>query len=414
MKEQIRTNLTHPEKLEALYRAAPDVFKTVFTELYPEITEYPAAAFWHERLKFESEKINWGTSRDILMILGLSALAGLVVKLPEIFNLPETFFFQRNAAFIFFPFLIFYFLWKQKTERKKWVITAVGLLISLVYINVLPDKEHSNSIILACIHLPLVIWGFLGFVFQSANKIENTRRLKYLQYNGDLAVMLALLAISGILLSGITIGLFNLIEIDIREFYITKVVFCCAAAAPIIATYLIQVNPKIVNSISPLIARIFTPLVLITLSIYLIAVLVTGKDPYNDREFLLLFNILLIGVMALILFSVIETTGNKSNKLSLWILLSLSVVTIIINGVALSAIIFRISEWGITPNRLAILGSNILMLIHMILLSIRMISSLKNNTDSGAILSSITRYLPIYLLWCLMVVFLFPIMFNMA
>ncbi|MEX2568811.1 MAG: hypothetical protein WD431_22910, partial [Cyclobacteriaceae bacterium] len=43
-------------------------------------------------------------------------------------------------------------------------------------------------------------------------------------------------------------------------------------------------------------------------------------------------------------------------KRELWVLLLLSAVTIIVNGITLSAILFRISEWGITPNRAAVLG----------------------------------------------------------
>src|SRR5690606_40035712 len=37
------------------------------------------------------------------------------------------------------------------------------------------------------------------------------------------------------------------------------------AAAPLLATYLVQVNPQLVGRVSPVIARIFTPFVLIML-----------------------------------------------------------------------------------------------------------------------------------------------------
>jgi hypothetical protein len=224
--------------------------------------------------------------------------------------------------------------------------------------------------------------------------------------------MLAILAISIFLLSAITIGLFNLIDLHIEEFYMKNIALCAAAAAPVIGTFLIRVNPQLVHSVSPVIARIFTPLVFITLTIYLIAVVGSGKDPYNDREFLLFFNLLLAGVMALILFSVLETTGTKSNKLSLWMLLCLAAVTIVVNGIALSAILFRIAEWGITPNRLAVFGSNLLMLINLILVAFRIIRSLRYKADTEFILALITAYLPVYLIWCAVVVFLFPVIFG--
>jgi hypothetical protein len=412
MKEEIRAYLNHPDKLEELYRSAPDTFKSDFEALYSEITEYPAAGFWQARLNYEAGKIKWGSINELSLIFGLAVIAGLIIKLPAIFSIDESFFFIRNSGFIFLPLLIIYFSRIQKTNNRKWGPTLGFVFISVLYINLLPDNPNSNTIVLACIHLPLIIWGLLGFVFQSENKNENNRRLQFLQYNGDLAVMLAILAISIFLLSAITIGLFNLIDLHIEEFYMKNIALCAAAAAPVIGTFLIRVNPQLVHSVSPVIARIFTPLVFITLTIYLIAVVGSGKDPYNDREFLLFFNLLLAGVMALILFSVLETTGTKSNKLSLWMLLCLAAVTIVVNGIALSAILFRIAEWGITPNRLAVFGSNLLMLINLILVAFRIIRSLRYKADTEFILALITAYLPVYLIWCAVVVFLFPVIFG--
>ncbi|UJH92133.1 hypothetical protein LZ575_06015 [Antarcticibacterium sp. 1MA-6-2] len=106
------------------------------------------------------------------------------------------------------------------------------------------------------------------------------------------------------IMTGITIGLFSLIGINIEQFYFEYVVVFGLPAIPILGTYLTQTNPHLVGKISPVIARIFSPLVLVMLVIYLVAMLYSGKDPYNDREFLLIFNVLLIGVMAIIFFSV--------------------------------------------------------------------------------------------------------------
>lgn len=136
--------------------------------------------------------------------------------------------------------------------------------------------------------------------------------------------------------------------------------------APIFANYLIEKNPRLVNKVTKVIARVFTPLALVMLIIYLAAISYTGKDPYNDRDFLLVFNILLIGVMALILFSTTEISKIKGDKTGTFLLLSLSVVTLIVNGIALSVIVVRISEWGITPNRLAILGGNMLIFTNLL------------------------------------------------
>src|SRR5690606_32941994 len=133
------------------------------------------------------------------------------------------------------------------------------------------------------------------------------KRLGFLKYNGDLIVITTLIMIAGGIMSGVTIGLFSLIGFDNKEFYIENIVFFVLPAAPIIGTYLAQTNPQLVGKVSPVIAKIFSPLVLVMLVIYLIAMIYSGKNLYNDREFLLIFNALLIGVLAIIFFSVAGT-----------------------------------------------------------------------------------------------------------
>jgi hypothetical protein len=184
------------------------------------------------------------------------------------------------------------------------------------------------------------------------------------------------------------------------------------ASAPLIATQLTQSNPQLINKVSPVIARIFSPLVLVMLVIYLGAIVFSGKDPYNDREFLLLFNVLLIGVMGLIFFSVAETSEEEKSRSAIWILSLLSWVTIVVNAVALSAIAFRISIWGFTPNRTAVLGINVLMLIHLLRVSKTLIQVIRGKEPIAKIGKSIVEYLPIYVIWVILVVFIFPLIFG--
>jgi hypothetical protein len=224
--------------------------------------------------------------------------------------------------------------------------------------------------------------------------------------------MAALIVIAGGILTGVTIGLFSLIGLEIQKFYFEYVVIFGAAALPIVGTYLTQTNPQIVNKISPLIAKIFSPLVLITLMAYLVAIMVSGKDLYNDREFLLTFNALLIGVMAIIFFSVAGTSRPTMNYIETFILFLLSILTVIVNGIALSAILFRISEWGFSPNRIAVLGGNILMLVNLVLVTIRLLNALRKKNDKTEVGAAIALFLPVYAIWALFVIFFLPLIFN--
>ena len=412
MKEHILSYLDQPVELEKLYRKNKSEFKSTFNSLYPELRENELARVWYARLNYESESVGWGKSSDWAFILIAAGIAYLIAKLPVIFNWDEEFFYPRNLGFIVFPFVSAYFAWKQKLSLKSLAIPLAVLALSWIYINLLPDNNESDTLALACIHLPLLLWGILGYVFGGANLKNLNTRLAFLNFNGDAVIMGAVLGLSGMILSGITIGLFSLIGLRIEEFYFEYIGLFGLVAAPLVATHLTQTNPQLVNKVPPIVAKIFSPLVLIMLVIYLGAIVYSGKDPYNDREFLLLFNGLLIGVMALIFFSVAESSHEENSKSSKWVLALLSLVTIIVNGVALSAIAFRISEWGITPNRLAVLGVNILMLIHLLLVSRELILSLQKDTPLQRVGLKVVAYLPIYLVWTIIVVFVFPVLFG--
>lgn len=413
MKDKILNQLNDPGHLEKLYRSNKNTFKNEFNSLYPELKDSTVAEFWNERLNYESEEIHWGAGRDFLFILIASLIAGVIAKLPAIVGIDEEFFYPRNIGFIVFPMLTTYFVWKNKLSAGKIAVIVITFLTGVVFINALPDVGESNTLILSCIHLLVFLWAILGFAFVGGKRDNNEKRLSFLKYNGDLLVISALILIAGGIMTGITIGLFSLIGIDIEQFYFEYIVIFGLPAVPILGTYLTQTNPHLVGKVSPVIARIFSPLVLVMLVIYLVAMVYSGKDPYNDREFLLIFNVLLIGVMAIIFFSVAGSSGTRKSKPEVLILILLSVVTILVNGIALSAILFRISEWGITPNRVAVLGANLLILINLVMVTGQLlkVTSKKANLDGvGKVISS---YLTVYIIWAIIVTFTFPLIFGM-
>jgi hypothetical protein len=412
MKNEILSNINDPGQLEKLYRSNKVPFKREFSILYPELKGNALADFWNERLHYETEEINWGSGRELLLLIIAALVAGLIAKIPVLFQIDEEFFYPRNIGFIFLPLLTAYFAWKNQLKPKRLAVIGAIMLVSLLYINFLPVSTKSNSLILACIHLPLLLWVLLGSAFVGKDLSDYDKRLDYLRYNGDLLVMTALILIAGGIMTGLTIGLFSLIGFKIEQFYGEYVVVFGLAAAPLLGTYLTQTNPQLVNKVSPVIAKIFSPLVLVTLVVYLGAIIYSGKDPYNDREFLIIFNLLLIGVMAIIFFSVAESSKTTENTTASWVLFLLSTVTVLINAIALSAIVFRIAEWGITPNRLAVLGSNSLMLLNLLFMTILLFRSLTRKSGIASVGRSIAAFLPVYAIWAAIVIFLFPLIFQ--
>jgi hypothetical protein len=412
MKEAIIASIDNPNELEKMYRINKTGFIQAFESAYPDIRENAVAQVWHERLHYKQDEMSWGKKNELLFVVVTALTAGLLAKVPEIFSIDEELFYSRNIAFLVFPFLIAYFSWKNKQTVRQLILPFITIVLSVIYINILPGKKETDAIILACIHLPFMLWAIAGYTFIGGDLKEAQKKIRYLRFNGDFVVMSALIVLSGIIFSGLTIGLFDIIHVDITSIYSRYIVIFGLAAIPIVGTYLVLNNPQLVNKISPVIARIFTPFVLVTLLIFISSVMYTGNYPYDDRNALMIFNGLLIGVMALILFSVSEVTKNTKSQTNLAILLGLSILTIVINGIALSAILFRLQEFGITPNRIAVLGANLLILANLSLVSHKLFRIVMKKGDIEDLEKSMTIMLPVYGIWACIVCFGFPLLFD--
>ncbi|OPZ96320.1 MAG: hypothetical protein BWY72_01707 [Bacteroidetes bacterium ADurb.Bin416] len=355
-------------------------------------------------------------NNDILFLIVACLITGFLIKLPQVVGfLPQEFqFYQKDAGLILFLGLSTYvFLTNKRLVMKHLFISLAVFAVSAVYINLLPTVKESHSISLAYIHLPLLLWCLYGLIFIDFNTKDLNRRMDYLKYNGDIAILSAIILIAGAMLTAVTLGLFSAIDMNIETFYGDYVVVLGLVSAPIVATYIIKTYPAVTQKIAPIIANLFTPLVVITLVIFLISMVVTGKDPYNDRDFLLVFNLLLLGVMALIVFSVTETTLSKPKRFNVWMLFGLSIITLLVDLVALSAIVYRLGEYGFTPNRTAVLGSNLLIFGHLVLIMIDLFKVTFKGGQFDGVERTIARYLPVYTVWTIVVTFGFPFLFGM-
>ena len=416
MKENFKEIINDPEELERVYRDNRTSFESEFEKAFSEADSSDLLKFWKIRLDFDKtparlKKIN---STDIIVMIVVCLISGFLIKMPDIFNLKisSLLFYEKNAGIIVFFGLTAYTVWINKTFEP-WRLTLIltTFIISAVYINLLPSGRGSDSTELAYIHLPLLMWFVFGLVYINFDLKDKNKRIEYIKHNGELAILAALILIAGGILTGITIGLFNTIGINIEKFYGDYIIITGLVCVPVIATFIIVNYATVTNRIAPILADIFSPLVLLTAIIYLIAIAVSGKDPYNNRDFLLIFNMMLLGVMMIIVFSVSETSFSGKRKFNEMILFILVIITVIIDLIALSAIFYRLGAYGISPNRLAVLGSNILILGNLFLI---MVDLYKINFKGKLIEEvglTISGYLPFYAIWILFVIFGFPLIF---
>ncbi|CAN7640751.1 DUF4153 domain-containing protein [Paenibacillus sp. LjRoot153] len=406
-------NIANPQELERMFREEPEAFKKSFTYAWEQNPDSQVLGVWYQRLYFK-EKIPTEKAslfqKDFISMGILAILAGTITRILFHFADDNTI-APINIVFAILLLIAMYFVTNNVPNKKILYTLASSFLISGVFLNLLP-VEWTDSIILAYIHLPIFLWVVVGLAFTGNEYGRGSARLAYLKFNGELAILYACMAISGMLLTGLTMQLFKFVGMDISEFYFENVVIFGAAALSLVAVYLVSRNLKLAKNIAPYIAKIFSPLVLVTLLVYLITVVVVGKNPFLDRDFLLSFNGVLLAVLAVTIFSITESGKDEKKNISDYINFALIVLALIIDSVALSAIVFRLSSYGISPNRLAVLGVNILIWANLIWIMLSYLRFLQNKTGPLAIQDTVTKYLPVYGLWAAFVSFTFPLFFN--
>lgn len=120
---------------------------------------------------------------------------------------------------------------------------------------------------------------------------------------------------------------------------------------------------------------------------------------------------MLIAVLALIVFSISEFDKSKKKNTNVFVLFLLASLAIIINSIALVAIISR-ATGGLTPNRTVVLFSNILIFVNLILIAINLYKSYFNPDELNPVEQTVAKYLTIYAAYTIIAIFILPFLFG--
>jgi len=92
--------------------------------------------------------------------------------------------------------------------------------------------------------------------------------------------------------------------------------------------------------------------------------------------------------------------------------LLLVVSALVVDAVALAAIAARISELGFTPNRVAALGENLILLVNLAWSALLSARFLRDRGSFADVERWQIAYLPVYSVWAAFVVVVFPRVFG--
>jgi hypothetical protein len=414
-KAELEKSIQNPSSLEGLYRKNPDKFVEIFPNVYEENSSSVILKVWHERLFYSDSDFEDKARRQqlILVTIIIALLAGFLVKIPSFLSfIKDEWYYPRYSVIFVLTGISAYFLFKIPVS-KKIIIAVISAITAIILLSGLfPFPDKSDTFILSCMHFPLVSWSIFGFAFTGDQWKLSSKRIDFLRFNGELIIFTAIILLGGMVLTGLTLALFNLIDIKIEQWYMSNIVVMGLVASPIVATYIADSFIARKTRIAAVIARVFMPLFLVTVLIYLGAMFVKQKSPYSDRDFLITFNFLLFLVLSISIFSIIENKYRAASKIIEYTNTALILTTLIIDIIALSAILFRLSEFGITPNRIAVLGANLIIFIHLCGFLKPYIQIIRKNGSYSAIENWTAQYLPAYSIWSLIVAIGFPILFR--
>jgi hypothetical protein len=355
---------------------------------------------------------------EALVVFALAAAAAIAIKVPALFGL--TFggdngpFYARNASLFVLPFLTAYFVWKRRIDPRLYVWLAIPFAAAAVVVNVFPFTRGSDTEALSALHLPIALWLVVGLAYAGGRWFEGGGRMDFVRFSGELFIYYSLIALGGIVLTGFTLLMFQSIGMNAAWINRGWLMPCGAMGAVIIGSWLVEAKQSVIENMAPVLTRLFTPFFTVLLLAFLATMAWTGRPIDIQRNVLIAFDLLLVLVVGLGLYSASARDPEAPPNLFDSLQLLLVVSALVVDALALAAIASRISEFGFTPNRVAALGENLILLVNLTWSAWLYAAFLRGRKPFAALEAWQTAYLPVYSSWAVLVVVLFPPLFAYA
>ncbi|GAA3845027.1 hypothetical protein GCM10022243_09130 [Saccharothrix violaceirubra] len=344
-----------------------------------------------------------------------AAGAALSIKVPALFGVDidhDAEAYLPNFALFTLPWLAGFLAWRRQAPRIVLGVLAVVFALGAVAANAYPLAETSQSLIVSSVHLPIALWFAVGLAYVSDDPRSPRRRMDFVRFTGEWFVYYVLIALGGGVLVAFTVGTLNAIGVN-PEYFVTQwLVPCGAMAAAVVAGWLVEAKQSVVENIAPVLTRLFTPLFTVALLAFLVALGLTGGGIDVQRQVLILFDLLLVVVLGLLLYSISARDPLAPPGVFDRLQLALVLSALAIDVVVLLEVAGRITEFGTTPNKAAALGENVILLANLGWSAWLVLGLVRRRTPFAALERWQTAYLPVFAGWAWLVVLVFPPVFG--
>jgi hypothetical protein len=348
--------------------------------------------------------------------LGFAAAAGLVVLITLLVagypaSTPD--WLGRNAGLLVLPVLAAYLATRQDVAPAALARWAVPVAVVALAVNLYPYADGSSTEALVATHLPVLLWAAVGFAYVGGAIGSHERRMDAVRFTGEWVIYLVLIALGGGVLTGLTAAVLEPAGVD-AERVAEWVLPLGAAGAVVVAAWLVQAKQSVVENMAPVLTMVFTPLFAVMLVVATVAYAVSGFGGVFDRELLALFDVLLVVVLGLVLYA---TSARDPERGPGWMdrVQAVAVAAaLVLDALVLGAMVARIGDLGLTPNRVAALGLNVVLLVNLAGAAWHLARFLTGRGTFHRLETWQTTYLPVFAAWLAFVVLLLPPLFGFA
>lgn len=372
---------------------------------------------WKQLVVFPPDSRDQGERNrsDALVAFSLAVVAAILIKLPELFGMhlkEDGGFYARNLSLFVLPLLTGYFVWKRRLDISTLGWLAIAFAAAGLFANVFPFGPQSHTQVLTALHLPIGLWVAVGIAYAGGRWNEVAGRMDFIRFSGELFIYYVLIALGGAVLTGFLMMLFKTIGIDAEWFIQSWLLPCGAVGAVVVASWLVEAKQSVIENMAPVLTRLFTPFFTVLLVTFLATLLLTGRGVNIERDVLIAFDLLLVVVLGLLLYSVSARDPRLPPGAFDGMQVLLVVSALLADAVALCAISARITEFGFTPNRAAVLGVNMILLVNLAWSAVLYIRFLRERGTFTDLERWQTNYLPVYAVWAAIVAIVFPPLFG--
>lgn len=371
---------------------------------------------WKQLVMPQSESASAASAtREGIVAFLCATAAAISIKLPELFGVSmegHEVFYAHNAPVFVLAFLTAFFVWKRNLAAS-WRGWLAGVFaVAALFANVYPFAPQGYTATLSILHTPMALWFAVGVAYAGSRWALSEGRMDFIRFSGELFIYYSLIAFGGGVFTGFTVMIFDAIGMKADTFVGHWLIPCGAAGAVIIGSWLVEAKQSVIENMAPVLTRIFTPLFTALLLTFLGTMLITGRSILVERQVLIGFDLLLAMVVGLLLYAISARDSLTPPGFFDWLQVVLVVAALLADVVALTAIGSRISEFGFSPNRVAALGENLILLVNLAGSAVLYVRFLRGRGAFADLERWQTNYLPVYAVWAAFVALAFPPIFG--